>query len=157
VWAPRFRIAWLMVAVAIVAINFAAIRAALGLPAGPPVALLLVGALPMANVLLVGILVARQSPRRRPFLLGFEVFGAVAMALYIHSVTSSPPEVDGPIVSYLLLVLGPLNSVIVGNRPFVRGAIGVSVGVLMLVGPQLAFALIGGLLSRRFNITITRR
>jgi hypothetical protein len=154
---PRFRIAWLMVAVAIVAINFAAIRAALGLPGGPRVALLLVGALPMANVLLVGILVARQSPRRRPFLLGFEVFGAMATALYIHSATSSPPEVDAPIASYLLLVFDPLNSVIVQYPPFVRGAIAVSVGVLMLVGPQLVFALIGGILSRRFKITITRR
>jgi hypothetical protein len=80
---PRFRIAWLMVAVAIAGINFAAIRALLDLN-GTAAQLLLVGALPMANVLIVGIMIARQRVRSRPFLLGFEVFGAIALALYIY-------------------------------------------------------------------------
>ena len=44
---------------------------------------LVVGALPMANVLVAGLLIARQRPRSRPFLLGFEVFSAIALALYV--------------------------------------------------------------------------
>jgi hypothetical protein len=54
---PRFRIAWLMVAVAIAAVDSGAIRAMLGIR--PDAAILLVfGALPMANVLVVGLLAA---------------------------------------------------------------------------------------------------
>jgi hypothetical protein len=39
----------------------------------------------------------------------------------------------------------------------VRAAIGLLLGIVMLVGPQLVFAVIGGLLSRRFKIDVTRR
>src|SRR4051794_21903333 len=77
---PRFRIAWGMVAVAIAALDFAAIRASLEFREA---VLLVLGALPMANVLAVGILIARQRPGSRPFLLGFEAFGAMALALFI--------------------------------------------------------------------------
>jgi hypothetical protein len=41
----------------------------------------------MANVLAVGILVGQQSPRSRPFLLGFEAFGAMALAFYVALVS----------------------------------------------------------------------
>jgi hypothetical protein len=160
--APRFRIAWIMVTVAIAAIDFAAIRALLGLGASLVWGLLLVGALPMANVLIVGILIARQRVKSRPFLQGFEVFGAIALALYIYLATSSPLSplsAKGPIESYLVLVFDPLNAVIGSYHPFVRAAngslLGLLVGIPMLVGPQLVFAVIGGLLSRRFKITIT--
>ena len=33
------------------------------------------GALPMANVLAVGLLIAQQRPGSRPFMLGFGAFG----------------------------------------------------------------------------------
>jgi hypothetical protein len=171
--APRFCIAWLMVAVAIAAIDFAAIRALLGLGASLVRGLLLVGALaslvwglllvgalPMANMLIVGILIARQRVKSRPFLLGFEVFGVIALALYIYLATSSPLSplsARGPIESYLLLVFDPLNAVIGSYHPFVRSAIQLFVGVLMLIGPQLVFALAGGFLSRRFKFTISPR
>ena len=72
----------MMVFVAVAALDFAAIRALVSsnsLVAG----LLLVGALPMANVLAVGLLVAQRWPRSRPFLLGFEVFGAMGLTLYV--------------------------------------------------------------------------
>ena len=45
--------------------------------------LLILGALPMANVLAVGILIGQRRPGSRPFLLGFEAFGAMALALYV--------------------------------------------------------------------------
>jgi hypothetical protein len=57
---PRFRIAWLMVAVAIAALDFAAIGAILGSGADDFGIFLLLGALPMANVLAVGILIGQR-------------------------------------------------------------------------------------------------
>ncbi len=72
---PRFRIAWLMVAVAIAGIDFGVIRTLLA------ELFLVMGALSMANVLVVGLLIAQQRPSSRPFLWGFEVFGAMALAL----------------------------------------------------------------------------
>src|SRR5262245_46116330 len=79
---PRFRIVWIMVAVAIAALDFALIRVVLD--GNRPVDdLLALGALPTANILAVGILVGRQHPGSRPFLLGFEAFGAVALTLYV--------------------------------------------------------------------------
>ena len=72
---PRFRIAWVMVAVAIAALNLAVIRVLLGSPVGE---LVVLGALPMANVLAVGLLIGLRRRGSRPFLLGFEAFGAMA-------------------------------------------------------------------------------
>ena len=78
--ALRFRIAWVMVSIAIAAIDFAVIRAMLRYP---EIGIFVLGALPMVNVLVVGILVAQQRPRNRPFLLGFAVSGALVVALFV--------------------------------------------------------------------------
>jgi hypothetical protein len=156
-----------MVAVAIAGIHFAAIRALFDGRAGVVGAYLLLGALPMADVLVVGMLIARQRSGSRPFLLGFEVFGALALALYIVEATCSGASY-GPLDWYVSLVLRPLiritslrlGPMIPAIRPyglFVRNAIDLFVGIVMLVGPQLVFALIGGILSRRYKITITPR
>ena len=79
---PRFRIAWVMLFVAVAAINFAGVRAALG-SRGPTHGLLAIGALPVASVLAMGLLAGRRRPDRHAFLLGFTTFGAVALALYL--------------------------------------------------------------------------
>src|SRR5262245_55844944 len=71
-----------MVAVAVAALNFGAMRALLGFNSVTG-RLLLVGALPMVNVLAVGILIAQRQPGSRTFLLGFGAFGAMALAFYV--------------------------------------------------------------------------
>jgi hypothetical protein len=152
---PRFRIAWLMVAVAIAAIDFAAIRALVDPRAVEAAAFLLMGALPMANVLIIGLLIARQRPRSRPFLLGFEVFGALALSVGI--LLSFIPGRPGPILSYLELVSKPLIPVVESYSPPAQAALELFVCILVFAGPQLVFALSGGFLSRRFKVTITRR
>jgi hypothetical protein len=152
--APRFRIAGIMVAVAIAAGSFAAIPGLFDI--GPGGVLLAFGALPMANVLIVGILIARQSLTGRPFLLGFEVFGGIALTLYVCLVAYSARNPYGPQVAFVLLALD-LKAAIGPNPPPSGTAIGLFVGVIMLVGPQIVFALIGGFLSRSFNVTITPR
>ena len=89
---PRFRIARIMVAVAIAALDFGAIRALL--PRHEHVlddqrgVYLSLGALPMANVLAVVFLVGRHRPGSRPFLLGFEAFGAMALTLFFGLASS---------------------------------------------------------------------
>jgi hypothetical protein len=147
---PRFRIAWVMVAVAIAALDFGAIRAMFGFLAGH---LLLLGALPMANVLAVGILFGQQRPGTRPFLLGFEAFGAMALAFYVASV-SFFPDSYGLIWSFYIapLWVKPMVKVVGRGQPFVLNLIACFGIVIMLGWPQVAFALIGGSLSRRFRI-----
>jgi hypothetical protein len=156
---PRFRIAWAMVAVAIAALDFGAIRAVLGSQGGrlgsETGILLLLGALPMANILAVGILIGQRRPGSRPFLLGFEAFGAMALALYIALA-------NGGLHGDLLMpYLGPLidlmEKIIGRDRPFVFIPI-LCFGIAVMLGwPQVAFALIGGSLSHRFRVTITPR
>ena len=149
---PRFRIAWVMVAIAIAALDFTAIRMASDriIPSGE---LLELGALPMANVLAVGLLIGQRRRGSRPFLLGFEAFGAMALAVYVVLAGFSPHRV----IDYLELLLDPIRRTIGLDRTVALIATIYPVGVVMLGLPQLAFALIGGFLSRRYKITIIRR
>jgi hypothetical protein len=103
--APRFRIAWMMAFVALVAINLWAIRALSNLQfrayfVGPllrsqVIGVLILGGLPMAHVLAVGLLLGRRRGSH-PFFLGFEAFGATALALYIAGVSLFTEEWLGP-------------------------------------------------------------
>ncbi len=148
--APRFRIAWVMVAVAIAALDFGAIRAFSGHRANvldeQRGILLLLGALPMAHVLAVGMLVGRRRPGSRPFFTGFEVFGAMALAFFIELAICFPREVVFP---YLTPCVAPLETFIGPGHPFVSIPMLVLVVVVMLVGPQVVFASVGGLWYRK--------
>jgi hypothetical protein len=137
-----------MALIAIAAFDFAVIRA---MPViGPPTSeLLVMGALPMANVLAVGLLIRQQRPGSRPFLLGFEAFGVMALALYVAFVVFSPQTVRD---TYVKPLLEPIGRTIGPGRPLVFIASLCFVGVALLVLPQLAFALLGGYLSRKFGI-----
>ncbi len=153
---PRFRIAWVMVAVAIAALEFAAIRALLFIPEVFLVGVM--GVLPMANALAVGILIARQRPGSRPFLLGFVAFGAMALALFVaFSLADLLLDNYALINAYLTPVLRPIEENIGQNRPFIFIPTLLLAYVVMFGWPQLGFALIGGSLSRRYRISITRR
>jgi uncharacterized membrane protein YeiB len=79
---PRFRIAWIMVAVAVAALDFWAIRAVFDRNSRTSY-LLGIGAMPMANVLVVGLLIGRWRRRSPKFLSGVAVFGAMALAVYV--------------------------------------------------------------------------
>ena len=139
---PRFRIAWAMVAVAIAALDFGAIRMASDRIIASS-ELLGLGALPMANVLAVGLLIGQRRRGSRPFLLGFESFGAMALALYLVLAAFAPHRV----IDYLELLLDPIRRTIGLDRTVALIATIYPVGVVILGLPQLAFALIGGLLT----------
>ena len=142
---PRFRIASFMVVVAIVALDFGMIRA---MPViGPQTSeLLILGALPMANVLVVGLLIGHWRPENRPFRLGFVLFGALALALFVALTRSFPLEMEMSVHAigvYLVKTIGP-------DRPLLLVLAQTFAFLAILVLPQVVFALIGGFLSRKF-------
>jgi hypothetical protein len=150
---PRIRIAWIMVAVAIAALDFGVMREVVGSRSARNI-LLLLGILPMANVLSVGMLINQRRPGNRPFLLGFEVFGVMALILYIALAYYFDHAVE---TTYLRPLIDLLRKTVGQDRPDVFISILYVGSMLMLGCPQLVFALIGGLLSCRFRITITPR
>jgi hypothetical protein len=147
-----------MAFIAVAAVEFGAIRAlsdyqfrALALtgfrqPPSNVLAALILGALPMANVLVIGLLIGRWRPGSRPFLWGFEAFGAAALAFYIAGMSLFTRELFEPFLEWnrpLLqsrFYLGPASALI---KYFLLGA--------MLVLPQVAFGMIGGCLSHRLR------
>ena len=135
---PGFRTAWLMVFVALVALNLATIKTVLD-HRNPFKEMLLMGALPMANVLVIGLLIGYRCRKSRRFILGFEAFGAMALSLFIASIY--------PMISlHYRLFIEPYG------MSWTHIVIGNSITVAMIGSSQLAFALLGGFLSRKFGI-----
>jgi hypothetical protein len=146
---PRFPIFWVMVIVALAALEFGAIRAVTDYR-GATRNSLVVGALPMANFLAVGLLIGHRRRGSRRFLLGFELFGATALTLYIAMAILFTDELGQ---SYLELAIEPLRATI-GRRGWTTSRLLIAYFIVSLWAclPQLAFALIGGFLSRNFRI-----
>jgi hypothetical protein len=111
------------------------------------ITVLKLGALPMANVLAVGLLIGYWRRQSRRFLCGFEVFGATGLALFIAGARLFP---DILVMPYLRLV-GPF----VGPGPYISALeilIAYSACSVMLVLPQVVIAIIGGVLTRNFRV-----
>jgi hypothetical protein len=75
----------------------------------------------MANALVVGMLIAQRRPGRRPFLVGFEKFGAMALAFFIILATFFLREV---VLPYLTPFVAPIERFIGPGRPIVYIPIG---------------------------------
>ena len=144
----RLRIAWVMVFDAIAALNFTAIRAVLD-HRGPTSELFGMGALPMANVLVVGLLIGYPYRRSHRFLLGFEAIGAMALALYIVGVSLYQEKF---VTRYFDLFISPYVRTFGPSLTSVYIVVLYSITVVMLVLPQVAFALVGGLVSHKLRI-----
>ena len=145
---PRFRIAWLMAVVAIVVLDFGMMRRwNSDAPGHHTNEVLIVGGLPMANLLAIGLLIVRQRLRSSPFLLGFAVFGAMALGLFVATTILCTGIWFEP---YLNLVLDPIMNSL--GRPMTLTIAQMlmlcSIVAVMLGLPQLAFAVVGGLLFR---------
>jgi hypothetical protein len=78
---PRFRIAWVMMFVAIFAIDVAAARAVFD-DRTPTSYLFALVTMPMANILAFGLLMRPRHCGCCPFLSGFLAFGAMALAAF---------------------------------------------------------------------------
>ena len=115
---------------------------------------LVLGGLPMANLLAVVFLVGRRHFASRPFLLGFEVFGAMALGLYVAVATLFTKELLFPYVHAVILPLGKP-----AGQPFspAQLLLHMSYATAMLGLPQLAVSLIGGFLCGSHRISIISR
>jgi hypothetical protein len=137
-----------MAIVALAALNFGAIRAALDYPGGLNVLLCIAG-LPMANALAVGLLIGHRHRGSRRFLLGFEAFGAATLGFLIVAILSGKDWVW----SYLTLATEPMRATLGptggGKWSTFRLLVARSILSLWATLPQLTFALIGGFLSRK--------
>ena len=119
---PRFRIASMMVIVAIAAIDFGIIRA-MPVIGRPTSVLLVLGALPMANVLPVILLIGQRRRENLPFRLGFVSFGALSLASFVAVTWFFPLEMVvllSPLADYFVKTIGsgrPLLSVAACSPP----------------------------------------
>jgi hypothetical protein len=110
--------------------------------------------MPMASVLVVSLLAGRRRPDRRPFLVGFTLFGVIGLALYVLLAVFFA---DATVVPYVSLFLEPISKIFGTDRSEVFILTMYSVAVVVLGWPQVALALLGGFVSRRYKVTITRR
>ncbi len=141
--APCFRIASLMVVIAVAALDFGAIRAAADDSNGPGMLLCTV-VLPMANVLAMALLLGHKNRRCGRWLAGFEAFGVAVLGYLVVAILSG----EDWVWSYVTLVLEPTRAMIrpsgAGKWSTVRLFAGRSLLSVWATLPQLAFALIGG-------------
>jgi hypothetical protein len=125
---------WLLTLVVLAALDCAALRSPLS---GRRLTLImtLLGVLPMANLLFVGLLVSsQQRGRRLTFWLGFELAGLLVLLLYGVSTIRHSPDLREMVVGVLRLVGTP------GGLTFPAAA-------ALLLLPQLLLAFLGGCLS----------
>jgi hypothetical protein len=142
---PRFTISGLIALVLLVALDAWACKALVG---GPDLSdLLVVGALPMANVLAIGLYpilgLRPEHKRNRPGLVGFEVGGLAALLVFLAcslSMTHSLHEGVGQVLR--AIGLGP------------PGPVFLVCALILLLVPQLAPALLGGWLCRGYDIWV---
>jgi hypothetical protein len=154
---PRFSIAWIMAIIVIAAINLAAIRALDGTNTIIG-ALIVVGSMPMASILMLGIpnLVRGLTGRGkiRPFLAGFEGVGWTVLLVYTVSAILFAEWVAGEVDLFVQFPMNLIGRDAANESDPAWQLVGLFVVVLLLLLPQLFFALVGGWLNQRFKITI---
>jgi hypothetical protein len=136
----------MMAAVVLVALNCIALRTPLS---GRSLAacMLLLGGLPMANILAAGLLTVLpdRSWRAvyRPWFVGFEVVGWTALLLYSSCAYYHPEALRESVVPALRSLRA------LGNPAFITAV------MAALTVPQLCLALLGGWLNQRYGIGVT--
>jgi hypothetical protein len=146
---PRFSISSLMALVMLVAVEIWAIKTLLVPPmVGPPYLsdLILFGTLPMANVLALGSLpfwTRAGRARERPILLGFEVFGVVAMVLFFVASLMAGHTIHDWVGDALRHL---------PSRP--GDTLFLTLAVVILLLPQLGLATLGAWLSSGYKVRV---
>jgi hypothetical protein len=150
---PRFSIAVLMGAVLIAALDALLFRALIDDQTGSAAKVAIVGILPMATILLVGLLLmTRRGMRRagdRPSLIGFEVYGWAAVFLFAVGALIWPDSMMAyveVVLSALIWLIGDTSSL--ERYPIVAGALEIGALAIALTAPQLLLALLGGRRAR---------
>jgi hypothetical protein len=165
---PRLSIAVLMLAVMILAADCAVVRSALTtFRHSPSLPVFLIGAVPVADALTVGLLFLGSRLRRHgvvhPFLTGFVASGLAAMLLYALTFLVAPEAVMAAARELVRPAFDSLKRLGVPSDD--RTPAGLVVGYLAEVGsiltvfslPQLLGAAAGGWVARRLGIALVRR
>jgi hypothetical protein len=105
--------------------------------------------MPLANILVIGLLVGHWRRRGRRFLMGFEVFGMMALGAYAILASLFAKEL---VIPYIRLLHTPFiinveNSIRMSHESYFL--IYYLILAVLLGLPLFAFALIGGFLFRR--------
>src|SRR5947209_3049522 len=103
------------------------------------------GFLRMVNALAFAVVILSTRRRRRPFLWGFESFGAAAVASYLLWALSCPDAIEHCLVFLLAPLLQGWG---VDSTEDTYGPILMASFAVLFLLLQLAFGLIGGFLSR---------
>jgi hypothetical protein len=133
-----------MLAIAIAALNLGAIRAVVNRNSRTSY-LLGIGAMPMVNVLVVGLLIGHPRRRSRRFLSGFIVFGALALAVYVAVASLCADDLVNHYMEFTYNLL--FGNIVIRIPTFLHQFPFVVVDLFRAITlglPQLAFALIGG-------------
>ncbi len=157
---PRFSIGGLMVMTCALAVQLAAIRAALAIP-DRQLRLAVHVSLPMgALVTVLGLVLGRRRLRGRevsPFAAGFVALGTAATATVLGFALAC----HDCFLDHLLNLLRPIESIIRPIWPLVDPSWAETVEYLLaplpVFLPQLVVASVGGWLNTRFRVTIARR
>ena len=145
----HLRISGVMLAVAFVALELAAVRAILEQPARIA-EMLAIGSLPMLNIVAAACLVAYHRPESRPFLRGYAVFGSISVAAYSAWVLAGA----GTWYRAIAGILHYLGIIRMRLPHDVRMTAIFFVAVLLILPPHLLFAWAGGRLSRRYKVVV---
>ena len=116
--------------------------------------LLSIVSLPMVNILAIGMLLASLRPRSR-FIMGFEAFGALGLALFVIAAFRAEglvPLYLSPAISLDIAANGPPPSVEQTWLSY-RLVAGFCLLSLWATWPQLAFAIMGGFFARKSGAT----
>jgi hypothetical protein len=144
----RFQIGRLMAIVAIIALNLMALRqlAESRSRYSAFLEMCVVGALPMANILVIGGFMIMKQREPRSFLLGFEFFGAAALMFTVFLAWFFPDWIRSPFRMLLNPIFRSMGS------PSSYASIFLAVVAVFLLLPQVFLGLIGGFLSRKFRL-----
>jgi len=156
---PRFPIAGMMAAVVAVAINLAVIRSIEWTkPDTMAHFFFACGVMPMASVLILVALMSLpdlvRSGRLSPFVLGFEAVGWAVVFAFVTCYSIASPI----LLAYAEGIGAYTRPVFIryfaDPPPWVGMALELGLGAVIFSLPQLAVALLGGWLTRKFGLTV---
>jgi hypothetical protein len=148
---PPLRIAENMAVVAVTAVDFGMLVVFLNdamsedRSRSDPAWLLMLGALPMANILAVALLIAYRRHASGPFLLRIVGFGGIALTGYSATAKRCPDILNLYIWFFLQYLPYPH-----AHPPWSFGLV-LLASVVVLVLPQLIFSLLCGVAVRKLN------
>jgi hypothetical protein len=140
----------MMVIVAVVAVDCVVMRLASSAPPATPY--LVLGGSLMQTALVIGLLLVFRQRRRmekpNPFLVGFDLLGWIGHLVFVAACVLAAKSISSFMVDVVNLLLGARK-----GRPHSAAEVILIFGLITscLTAPQLAIALVGGWINRRWS------